>query len=527
MKKVKYIDVNGNVRYITEEEANRIPTNTVAKPNNNLAMQGRAGLSGLTRGATAGLSTLAKAGIDAALDPNETYSEALKRERENVNYLKKAYPKTSTGGSILGNIAGFMGPGKILTAGSTGVAKLAGKEGAEYGLKEGVIDATAYGATEAYSEGANTGEIGKRAALDAAGTVALDKLTRGAFSKLRGAKDLFTDGKKISDAIEKNTKFKNDAYDAAIELKTDIPNNDMANIINKLDNHPKFKDRDAGVLESTKNIIKEIRKAANNGTNTDEIQQILKKATSSIKDGTTNAAQLAMIKKEVDDVLLNSTDDGVINAHQIFKGGNDAHIREVKTDIINRAVNPTDIKNTTDEITGKRPSDVTTSRTPIYNKGREIVNVNKEQLYSNATPEQIKAINNVIAPSLGVRGLEKAGDLALVGGKGQGSTIGVLGLLGGLTVDYSSGGLGGGTAIATTTLAALEGASAASKVKARSDINKLLKTFYKINESGNMLTPAQRELAVKANIILNTLVNEDKKSRDYKVDLYPSGYRNK
>lgn len=234
-----------------------------------------------------------------------------------------------------------------------------------------------------------------------------------------------------------------------------------------------------------------------------------------------------MIKKEVDDVLLNSTDDGVVNAHQIYKSANDAHIREIKIDKINRAANPTDIKNKTGVVTGKRESDVTTSRTPIYNIGRNTVNVNKEQLYSNATPEQIKAINDVIAPSLGVRGLEKAGDLALVGGKGQGSTIGVLGLLSGLTIDYSSGGLGSGTAIATATLAALEGASAASKVKARSDINKLLKTFLEINESGNMLTPAQRELAVKANIILNTLVNEDKKSRDYKVDLYPSGYRNK
>jgi len=536
MKKVKYIDANGNVRYITEEEANRIPIakeadripmDTEANPNNNLSMQGRAGLSGLLRGATAGLSTLAKAGIDAALDPNETYSEALKRERENVNYLKKAYPKTSTGGNILGNIAGFMGPGKFLTAGSTGVAKLAGKEGAEYGLKEGVIDATAYGATEAYSEGAKADEIAKRAAFDALGTVALDKLTRGAFSGLRGAKNLFTDGKKISDAIEKNTKLKTDAYNAAVKLKFDIPNNDMVNIINKLDNHPVFNDRDAGVLESTKNIIKEIRKAASNGTNTDELQQILKNATSGIKDGTTNAAQLAMIKKEVDDVLLNSTNDGVVNAHQIFKSGNDAHIREVKADIINRTVNPTDIKNKTGEVTGKRPPDVTTSRRPNYDIGRETVNVNKEQLYSNATPEQIKAINDVIAPSLGVRGLEKAGDLALAGGKGQGSTIGVLGLLSGLTIDYSSGGLGGGTAIATTTLAALEGASAASKVKARSDINKLLKTLLQINESGNMLTPAQRELAVKANIILNTLVNEDKDSRDYKVDLYPGGYRNK
>lgn len=536
MKTVKYKDVNGNIRYITEEEANRIPIakeadsipmDTEANPNNNLTMQGRAGLSGLLRGATAGLSTLASAGIDAALDPNETYPEALKRKRENVNYLQDAYPKTSTGGNILGNILGFMGPGKILTAGSTGVAKLAGKEGAEYGLKEGVIDATTYGATESFSEGAKADEIGKRAAFDAVGTVALDKLTRGAFSGLKGAKDLFTDGRLISDAIEKNTKFKIDAYNAAIELKTDIPSNDMANIINKLDNHPKFKDRDAGVEESTKNIIEEIRKAANNGTNTDEIQQIIRKATSSIKDGTTNAAQLAMIKKEVDDVLLNSTDDGVVNAHEIFKGGNDAHIRQVKTDIINRTVNPTDIKNKTGEVAGKRPPDVTTSRIPIYDKGRNTVNVNKEQLYSNATPEQIKAINDVIAPSLGVRGLEKAGDLALAGGKGQGSTIGVLGLLGGLTVDYSSGGLGGGTAVATATLAALEGASAASKVKARSDINKLLKTFYEINESGNMLTPAQRELAVKANIISNTLVNEDKDSRDYKVDLYPGGYRNK
>jgi hypothetical protein len=523
MKKVKYIDANGNVRYITEEEADRIPTNTVAKPNNNLAMQGRAGLSGLTRGATAGLSTLAKAGIDAALDPNETYSEALKRERENVNYLKKAYPKTSTGGNILGNIAGFMGPGKILTAGSTGVAKLAGKEGAEYGLKEGVIDATAYGATEAYSEGAKADEIGKRAAFDAVGTVVLDKLTRGAFSGLRGAKNLFTDGKKISDAIEKNTKLKTDAYNTAVKLKFDIPNNDMVNIINKLDNHPVFNDRDAGVLESTKNIIKEIRKAASNGTNTDELQQILKNATSGIKDGTTNAAQLAMIKKEVDDVLLNSTNDGVVNAHQIFKSGNDAHIREVKADIINRTVNPTDIKNKTGEITGKRPSDVTTSRRPIYDIGRETVNENKEQLYSNATPEQIKAINNVIAPSTLVRALEGAGELALVGGKGQSSTIGFASLLGAGGAGFYAG---GPTGVAAT-LIALEGASAAAKVKARSDANKLLKTLMEINESGNMLTPAQRELAVKANIILNTRVNEDKDSRDYKVDLYPGGYRNK